>query len=400
MEIAYFTFYASDNSRYREHEKLPNMIKILSNLFGEYPFIKEKYGHAEFPWSGGMEHQTCSSMGSFNESIIIHELAHQWWGDMVTCEDFHNIWLNEGFATYSVALYTEIVYGKNEFQSLMNSTKFFGPGTIYVNDLFDMSAIFSSYLSYDKASWVLHMLRHVVGDDTFFNILKEYYNSGHKFGNINTKSFQDICEKVSGIKLDWFFEQWIFGEYYPQYSVSYKSQNYSDSTHIELTINQKQDKYLFKMPIDININTSNGDTIITIFDSLWAQTFSFTVLGQLQNIELDKGEWILKQVEYIPFYTETPDEPVKYELLQNYPNPFNPSTTIKFSLQKKEHTTLKVFDIMGKEITTLIDNEMNQETHPVVFDLKTLPIELSSGIYFYTLKAGSYIETKKMMLLK
>jgi hypothetical protein len=329
----------------------------------------------------------------------VHELAHQWWGDMVTCEDFHNIWLNEGFAEYSTAVYFEIVYGKEEFQSIMNSAKFFGPGTIYVNDLSDMSAIFSGSLSYNKASWVLHMLRHVVGNDTFFNILKEYYRS-HKYGTINTKSFQDICEKVSGIKLDWFFEQWIFGEYYPQYSISYESQNYSDSTHVELTINQKQEKYLFKMPIDIHINTSNGDTIITVFDSLWTQKFSFTVLGQLQNIELDKDEWILKQVEYILSYTEIPGEPVEYELLQSYPNPFNPSTTIKFSLQKKEHTTLKVFDVMGKEITTLIDKEMNQGTHSVIFDLKVLPIELSSGLYFYTLKAGTYIETKKMMLLK
>jgi aminopeptidase N len=342
-------------------------------------------------------------MGSFNEMIIVHELAHQWWGDMITCEDFHNIWLNEGFATYSTALYAEIVYGKDEFQSIMNSAKFFGPGTIYVNDISDISTIFNGNLSYNKASWILHMLRYVVGDNIFFNILKQYYNSNHKFRTINTKSFQDICEKVSDIKLNWFFEQWIFGEYYPYYTVFYESYNSSDSTHIELTINQKQDKYLFKMPIDINISTSKGDTIITVFDSLQTQKFYFTILGQLKNIEIDKDEWILKQVEYIPpstSYIENQDKPVNYELLQNYPNPFNPSTTIKFSLQKKEHITLKIFDVMGKEIITLIDNEMTQGTHSILFDTKMLSIELSSGLYFYRLRTGSYIETKKMLLLK
>jgi hypothetical protein len=247
------------------------------------------------------------------------------------------------------------------------------------------------------------MLRHVVGDNIFFTMLKEYYNSIHKFGTINTKSFQDICEKVSGIKLDWFFEQWIFGEYYPKYTFSYEPKIYYDSTHIELTINQEQDnKYLFKMPIDIHISTSKGDTTITVFDSLWTQKFYFTVSGQVKNIGLDKDEWILKEAKYIssPSYSETEDMPAKYELSQNYPNPFNPGTTIKFSLPKKEHTVLKVFDVMGKEIITLVNCELGRGTHFLMFDLKTVPIELSSGLYFYTLKAGSYIETKKMLLLK
>ena len=154
MEIQYYTVYDKINPKYENFALVPNMIKIYSEIFGEYPFIKEKYAHAEFPWGGGMEHQTCTSLGSFGEYVIVHELAHQWWGDMITCKDFHHIWLNEGFATYSEALYVEKMYGKNKYFEEINSTKYLGGGTIYVDDLSDTYRIFSGNLTYNKASWV------------------------------------------------------------------------------------------------------------------------------------------------------------------------------------------------------------------------------------------------------
>ena len=127
-------------------------------MFGEYPFVDEKYAQVDFLWEGGMEHQTCTSYGTWNEGLFAHEIAHQWWGDMITCDSFHHIWLNEGFASYSEALWFEYAYPPftaSEYQMMYQL--YLGPGTIFVEDP-AKEDIFDSGLSYVKGSWVLHML--------------------------------------------------------------------------------------------------------------------------------------------------------------------------------------------------------------------------------------------------
>jgi len=400
MEIQYYTVYDKINPKYENFALVPNMIKIYSEIFGEYPFIKEKYGHAEFPWGGGMEHQTCTSLGNFGEYVIVHELAHQWWGDMITCKDFHHIWLNEGFATYSEALYAEKMYGKNKYFEEMNSTKYFGGGTIYVDDLSDTYRIFSGNLTYNKASWVLHMLRHVVGDSTFFQIIKEYYKSIYKYNSINTEEFQKICELIYKNSLDWFFHQWIYEEYFPKYKFNYSITKSGNNSTINLNILQTQTNYIFKMPIDINVSTSLGDTTIKIFDSLQTQTFKILVNGDVKKITLDKDEWILRTVEETPNTVNNIKELQNYQLLQNYPNPFNPSTEISFILPKKDYISLKIYDILGRELLTLYEGIKEYGLHKIEFNTKNYGIDFPSGIYFYILKTTSFYETKKMVIIK
>ena len=184
------------------------MITFFASIFGEYPFINEKYGHAEWTRSFGMEHQTITSMGNPTERRVAHELAHMWWGDMITCRTFHHIWLNEGFARYAESLWfahSGLSSSASAYQVEYHTYK--GPGTIYVEDP-QTEDIFDIELSYNKASWVLHMLRHVVGDSVFFDILKTYHTSpGHQHNIADTEDFQKICEKVSGLKLEKFFQQ-------------------------------------------------------------------------------------------------------------------------------------------------------------------------------------------------
>ena len=298
MEVQYYVFPDHYTSVQATYALVVPMIEVFVPLFGEYPFLEEKYGHAEFLWGGGMEHQTITSLGGWGEYLIVHELAHMWWGDLITCDDFHHIWLNEGCATYSEALWSEMAYGKAQYHQDMSAAKYFGGGTIYVPDTSNTSRIFHSGLSYNKGSWVPHMLRHVVGDTTFFDIMQAYYaDPRYQYGTATTEEFRDLAEDVSGIDLDFFFHQWIYEEYYPSYAYSWTTTQNGGSWDLDLTIDQTQTHYIFTMPIDIAVTTALGDTTFVVWDSLAAQQFTLSLPAEPTVVQLDPEEWILRTIE-------------------------------------------------------------------------------------------------------
>jgi len=298
MKIHFYMFPENYEGIFSLNAQTKDMISLFADLFGEYPFIEEKYGHADFLGGGAMEHQTCSSFGFWNQWVIVHELAHQWWGDLITCNSFHHIWLNEGFATYSEALWYEYLNGPGTASYYqMTANLYLGPGTVYVEDP-QNEYIFDGGLSYSKGSWVLHMLRHVVGDKTFFEILHTYYTSEfHKYGTATTKEFRAICEQVSGINLENFFHQWIYEEYYPQYTVNWNWIQNGPNYDIQLEIRQEQENHLFWMPIDVTITTTAGEFTFVVLDSLESQNFQISVSSEPLSLEIDKNDWILKGVQ-------------------------------------------------------------------------------------------------------
>jgi aminopeptidase N len=403
MPINHFIYPGSLNSNIPQLDKTPGMIEVYAEHFGEYPFINEKYGHAQFGWGGGMEHQTVSSMVSFGDGLIAHELAHMWYGDNITCKDWHHIWLNEGFATYGEGVIYENWYGKSGYDNYiaveMNNAKT-AVGSIWVQDISSVNQIFNGARSYSKGCVVLHMLRGIVGDSTFFNILRSYtVDPSVRYGVATTEDFQAVAESVSGMDLNYFFQEWIYGESYPKYSVVWSKQNVGGNLY-ELSLNIAQNTNsnpaFFTMPVQIKVNFENGDTLITVFNNAQNQNFNISVNGMPTSISFDPGNWILKNVNSIVTNINGEINPNTYSLEQNYPNPFNPSTTIKFSLGKAGFTTLKLYDVLGKEVALLVDKELEAGTHSVSFDASDLP----TGAYFYTLTSGAYAGTMKMLLLK
>jgi len=270
------------------------MIGVFAQAYGEYPFVEEKYGHAEFTWGGGMEHQTITSMGGWSEDLISHELAHQWWGDMVTCDDFGHIWLNEGFATWSEALWAEHTYGVLTYRQYMDFAAYYGAGTIFVEDPSDFGSIFNSSLSYNKASWVVHMLRGALGDTDFFNGLA-LYRANHGYGSATTEELQAALETVSGRDLTAFFQQWIYGEYFPIYGYSWGAG--PGAGEITVMINQEQTNAgMFTMPIQLRVQTDSGTFDYTVENNQMSQEFVLTVPGTVEEVLLDPDHWILRQV--------------------------------------------------------------------------------------------------------
>lgn len=403
MLISHFVYPENFNATRKQYlDETDDMIEVFSSRFGLYPFINEKYGHAEFGWGGAMEHQTCTSIGSFGPGIISHELAHQWYGDMITCKDWHHIWLNEGFATYSEAVYIEAKSGKAAYDSKIADEMFYArraDGSIWVQDITNVWEIFDGDRSYAKGGCVLHMLRGVVGDSTYFDIMRTY--SAHpsvSYGVATTEDFQAIAESVYGQSLNYFFQEWIYGENEPTYTIGWdKSFMSGDIYNVTLTIyqNVNSNPSFFTMPVQIKLNTTLGDTTVTLFNDAQTQTFQFDVIGNPQSIVFDPGNWILKN-NTIVTSLEDLSFPVQFSLEQNYPNPFNPSTTIEYNLPQSGFVTLKVYNILGKEVATLINGQIDAGIHKVDFDASGL----NSGVYFYKIESGSYTETRKMILLK
>jgi hypothetical protein len=149
------------------------------------------------------------------------------------------------------------------------------------------------------------------------------------------------------------------------------------------------------MPVQVKVNTSLGDTIVTLINDAQNQNFQFDVIGNPTTINFDQGNWILKDLLGV---TDTGILPIpgEYSLEQNYPNPFNPSTTIEYSLPQNGFVTLKVFNVLGKEVATLVNGQNEAGKHTINFDASAL----NSGVYFYKIKSGNFTETKKMILLK
>jgi hypothetical protein len=300
MKIHFYVFPENYEETISLNVQIKDMIRLFADLFGEYPFIEEKYGHADFLGSGAMEHQTCSSFGFWNQWVFAHELAHQWWGDLITCKSFHHIWLNEGFATYCEALWYESLNGPGSASYYQMTTNLYlGEGTIYVEDP-QNDNIFDGGLSYNKGSWVLHMLRHVVGDTQFFEILQTYYASeAHKYGTVTTEEFRTLCEQISDINLEKFFHQWIYEESYPLYTVDWNWLQNGPNYDIQLQIRQVQENHLFWMPIDVTVTTNDGEFTFVVQDSLAIQNFQISVTSEPLSLEIDKYNWILKSVQEV-----------------------------------------------------------------------------------------------------
>jgi aminopeptidase N len=274
------------------------MLEVFSQMFGEYPFLKEKYGVAEFLWyAGAMEHQTITGVSSnmiggkkYFEDTFVHELAHQWWGNAVSPKSWKDIWLNEGFATYSEALYYEAISGKDALQSTMLSKY----SSNFSGSLAEPGPFLFTRTMYDKGAWVLHMLRWEVGDSTFFEILRTYYET-YKYSNASIHEFKFVCEEVSGKNLDKYFDQWVFGK--GQIELEYKTETLkSDEKYfVKIYLEQIQEEYEeYHFPLEVNIVFKDSTAKSYRYEIASKDTLlEISATAMPESIKLDPDNWLL-----------------------------------------------------------------------------------------------------------
>lgn len=382
--------------RYGASTVLPSLA-LFEKLFSPYPFHDEKYGHAQFGWGGGMEHQTMTFLGkgAFNSGTIAHELAHQWFGDMITCGSWHDIWLNEGFATYCAALRDEVydpgywpVWKKNTISYICSSNG----GSVYCDDTTSVDRIFSGRLSYSKGAMLLHMLRWVLGDDHFFKGMKSYVSDPKLMhGFALTSDFKAHMEAASGHDLTGFFSDWYTGQGFPSYMIKVepiKDQMLQEQS-ISVTIYQSQSHAsvsFFELPVPIQFFGKGRDTTIVFNHTFSGEIFFINPGFSIDSMKFDPELWLVSAKNNITLGIN--DLPAGKEIKLR-PNPASDLLYVQHNLGKIN--SLEILNLEGKQESIRIKKE--EENH---FEINTQM--LSPGMYLLRITYKEGIVTRKFIV--
>jgi len=287
------------------------MVTLFSELFGEYPFLTEKFSIAQAELAGAMEHQTCVSWGlsvqgnSSNEWIVAHELAHHWWGNLVTCQDFANIWLNEGFATYCEALWKEYARGLSRFKGHMIGLEWHvladSAGSVKYPIYSPPGEYLFGIAVYRKGAWVMHMLRYLLGNQIFFKGLRSYAET-FGYATSTTEQFKAVMEVESGQELDWFFKQWVYQPNFPKYKWSWVYTSFEGKYFLDIYITQEQaTPIVFRMPVEFGISSAAKDSVLSLYNSSRYQNYSLIWPGKPSQIAFDPNNWLLGVQNTAPY---------------------------------------------------------------------------------------------------
>lgn len=353
------------------------MMQLFNELFGLYPFADEKYGHAQFGFGGGMEHQTMSFMGGWSHALQAHELAHQWFGDKVTCGSWQDIWLNEGFATYLEGLTYENGLGTTGWydwlQGRINKVTEQPDGSVWVQDSTNINQIFSGRLSYAKGGMLLHMLRWKMGDEVFFQALRNYLNDPElAFGYAKTENLKAHLESQSESDLTPFFEDWFYGEGYPSYQINWWSENESIQVHIQQTTSHPSVDF-FEMPVPIQFSGQGQDSIVVFDHTFSGQQFSVALPFEPEEVVFDPELWIVSKDNSVSnSVVSTADLDLLANKIQTYPNPARGFITLSFEDWPLLPQKLRIINLTGQSVI-----EVDRPTWQNTISISTLP----AGIY-------------------
>lgn len=366
-----------------------DIMNLFADLFEPYPFADEKYGHAEFGWGGGMEHTTVSFMGSLSRSLIAHELGHQWFGNKVTCGSWQDIWLNEGFATYLAGMVIENFDGNTDFRSWkqdkISSITQENDGSVYIpaQDTTSVNRIFSSRLSYNKGSMVLHMLRKKLDDAVFFQGLKNYLaDPALAYGYAKTEDLIRIMEDASGEDLNEFFDDWIYGQGHPRYTIQWNQANGQANLNLKISQTQSHPSVsFFEVPVPLRLIGTQGETLdIVLNNTVNDQTFQPAVGFTVQSVQFDPEKDIISRSNIVTLATD--DFALEQQLVL-YPNP----TSGIINVQKPEAlrvNRIRIYNALGQSLY----NEDYYETVDVSKFAKGIlffQIETENGIIYKTI---------------
>jgi len=389
--IVNYIYPESDTSTLRTQLlQTPLILNLYGNLLENYPFANEKYGHAQFGWGGGMEHTTVSFMVSFGRQLIAHEMAHQWFGDKITCGTWKDIWLNEGFATYIAALVIENFDGPAAFvtekATMIGSITSSANGAVYLTDAeaLNVDRVFDYRLTYNKGAMVLNMLRFKLGDTAFFQGLKNYLtdsNLAYKYAI--TPNLKSHLEAVYGSSLTEFFNDWVYNQGYPIYNITVQN---TAPGQAKITVAQTTSHAsvpFFEMPVPVRLLGANGQTQdVVVNNTVNGEQFNVTVPFVVTGVQFDPNKNIISRMSSATL------ENANFNLdnaIQIFPNPS--SSIISLAIPENiEIENAVIYSVLGQKIMETAEQK--------TWDISSF----SSGIHFLTIQTNK--GTKQFKFVK
>jgi hypothetical protein len=384
------------NTQKIELDKMPQVLSFYCKMYGMYPFYKQKYGHCMAPFSGGMEHQTMTTLGFFDYYVDAHELAHQWFGDNVTCAHWGDIWINEGFAAYSEHLTAQYLDPPNfapNLNTAHNNVMSQPGGSCFFTgqDTLDANIIFDSRLTYDKGGSIIHTLRFLTNNDSlWFQTLRGFQNT-YKNSTASVINFMNYYQAQTSINPTQFFNQWYYGQGYPTFDVKWNfigNTAYIKSTQ---TTSWPSSVPLFVTPMEYKLQRQlSPDTIVRVMHTNATEIYSFPVTGSVIGVVCDPNNWVINQVigpVQDNTLTELGEGTMEFNGISVSPNPSVGIFSVKM-LDASDRSYV-LTDVSGK-----IVRKGNCE--------KETKIDISneaSGIYILSIKdkSGSNIDTRKLI---
>ena len=346
-----------------------------------------------------MEHQTMTTLGYFEGSVVAHELGHQWFGDNVTCGTWADIFMNEGLASYTEDIFIDHFRSHalfiDDMVSKQTDVLSVDTGSVFCDDTTSENRIFDSRLSYHKGACMLHMMRYVISNDSMFFHIYQTFQQSFRNSTATINDFKSSAKSiagsiVNGMSLDTFFSQWAYGQGFPVYSIHWNQTGSDIALRLDQTTPVPVSVPFFTTPIDILLHSAGGDTVIRVMNNMPGQLYHFSWSKTMNSARLDPDHWLLYKLNLVTYDT-TITSGVK-ELLplpvKIYPNPTNENWTVE---GVPANSTLTLTDVAGRVLWT--------GNNPKISSL--IPAEnLAKGLYMLTVtNSDGTVATYKLVKL-
>ncbi len=418
IEVKYYVWEQDYNNEIQGYNPIEafnqttEMMQYFSGLFFDYPF--QKYGMvAVYPFGGGMEHQTLTTIDRdwFRESYcysgIAHELAHQWLGDYITCSNWKDLWINEGGATWSTAMWFLNKYGYESYlkEILTNRNKYINRGGLYFPPIYDLpdNILFIEALTYCKASLFYNMTYQALGynqqlSEYNFNLILRELFSRHKLSSIDLEQFKAVCKELNPefpISWDTWFDQWIVKAGHPEFELSSdiipENNQYSINTKItqvQIGMDVPED---FQVPVYIiyKYEDNTADTSM-VYMTQKEQEYKKVSNRVPMEIGLDTIKLLCRVVNTSMLSVQT------FDKIDNsvYPNIINSGDNFKIAFNANSEVEIKIIDILGREIKNLFSGYIGNQSATMEFTSQGL----ESGIYFIKIYSENISSNLKLIV--